>query len=217
MNTTHLCYKAYYVRDRLGYIRPIIVKEYVVPGLKYDLLLVKGLNRAGYAVNHNPDPEQSGVYALINNKIDNSKSFPFISEHSNLFYLKLEQMSAKQFEKQWGYELWHRRLAHASNRNIRETIKCVHGLESLKKMTFETHTKCPSCMIGKATLEDFPKAKHPINKPLYQIHMDSFSCEETGFSRKFTTFFRKMPKLSAKTARAFAGPAEAFIIPPRCL
>ena len=30
-------------------------------------------------------------------------------------------------------------------------------------------------MIGKATLEDFPKAKRPINKPLYQIHMDSFS------------------------------------------
>ena len=32
-----------------------------------------------------------------------------------------------------------------------------------------------SCMIGKATLEDFPKAKHPINKPLYQIHVDSLS------------------------------------------
>ena len=30
-------------------------------------------------------------------------------------------------------------------------------------------------MIGKATLEDFPKAKRPINKPLYQINMDSFS------------------------------------------
>ena len=30
-------------------------------------------------------------------------------------------------------------------------------------------------MIGKATLEDFPKAKRPINKPLYQVHMDSFS------------------------------------------
>ena len=45
----------------------------------------------------------------------------------------------------------------------------AHGLELLKKMTFETHTKCPSCMIGKATLEDFPKAKHPINKPLYQM------------------------------------------------
>ena len=54
-----------------------------MPGLKYDLLSVKGLNQAGYAVSHHPDPEQSGVYAVINNKIDKSKSFPFISEHSN--------------------------------------------------------------------------------------------------------------------------------------
>ncbi len=30
-------------------------------------------------------------------------------------------------------------------------------------------------MIGKAKLEDFPKAKHQINKPLYHVHMDSFS------------------------------------------
>ena len=30
-------------------------------------------------------------------------------------------------------------------------------------------------MIGKATLEDFQKAKRSINKPLYQVHMDSFS------------------------------------------
>ena len=133
----------------------------MVPGLKYDLLSVKGLNRAGYAVSHHPDPGQSGVYAVINNKIDNSKSFPFIREHSNLFYLKLEQMCAKQFEKQSGYELWHRRLGHVSNLTIQETIKCAIGLESLKKMTFETHVKCPSCMIGKATLEDFLKAKRP--------------------------------------------------------
>ena len=87
MRTTHLCHKTYFVRDRLGEIRPIIVKAHVVPGLKYDLLLVKGLNRAGYAVSHHPDPEQSGVHAVINNKNDKSKSFPFISEHSNLFYL----------------------------------------------------------------------------------------------------------------------------------
>ena len=70
------------------------------PGLKYDLLSVKGLNQAGYAFSHHPDPEPSGVYAVINNKIDKSKSFAFISEHSNLFYLKLEQMSARKFEKQ---------------------------------------------------------------------------------------------------------------------
>ncbi len=33
-------------------------------------------------------------------------------------------------------------------------------------------------MIGKATLEDFPKAKRPINKPLYPVHMDSFSSSD---------------------------------------
>jgi hypothetical protein len=115
--------------------------------LKHDFLSVKGLNTAEYSVHHHPDPEQSGVYAVVSNKINKSKSFPFMSEHSRLFYPKLEQMSARQFEKQSGYELWHRRLAHESNKTIRDTIKCATGLESLKKMTFKTRTKCPSFMI----------------------------------------------------------------------
>ena len=130
MSTTHLCLKTYYVRDRLGEIRPIAVKAYVDPGLKYDLLSVKGLDKCGYAVYHQPDPEESGVYAVINKKMDKAKSFPFMSEHSSessLFYLKLEQVSAKHFEKQLGYELWHQRLGHASFQNIRGTIKCVNG------------------------------------------------------------------------------------------
>ncbi len=98
----------YYVRDRLGEIRPFVVKAYVVPGLKYDLLSVKGRNQAGYRVIRDEDEEESAVFAVINKKIDKAKSFPFMSEHSNLFSLKLEQMSATQFEKQSGYELWHR-------------------------------------------------------------------------------------------------------------
>ncbi len=84
-------------------------------------------------------------------------------------------VSTRQFEKQSGYDLWHWRLAHASNQTIWDTIKCAIGLESLKKMTFERHTKCLSWMIGKATLEDYPKAKRLINNPPYQVQMDSFS------------------------------------------
>ena len=94
-----------------------------------------------------------------------------MSEHSNLFNLKFEQMSARQFEKIAGYELWHRRLAYASNRSILDTIKCAIELEALKRMAFETHVKYPSCIIVKATLEEFPKAKRPINKPLYQKYI----------------------------------------------
>ncbi len=89
MSTTHLCLKTYYVRDQFGEIRPILVKAYVVPGLKYDLLSVKGLNKWGDAVFHHPDPEdsESGVYAVINKQTDKAKSLSFMSEHSSLFYL----------------------------------------------------------------------------------------------------------------------------------
>jgi hypothetical protein len=44
------------------------------------------------------------LLSVINKKIDKAKSFPFMSEHSNFIFLKLEQMSATQFEKQSGYE-----------------------------------------------------------------------------------------------------------------
>ncbi len=40
-----------------------------------------------------------------------------MSEHSGPFYLKIEQMNAKQFEKQSDYELWHRRINLLYNRN----------------------------------------------------------------------------------------------------
>ncbi len=50
MSTTHQDLKTYCIRDRLGKIRPIVVQAYVVPGLKHDLLSVKGLNQSGYRV-----------------------------------------------------------------------------------------------------------------------------------------------------------------------
>ena len=41
-------------------------------------------------------------------------------------------------------------------------------------------------MIGKAILEDLPKAKKVITKPLYQIHMDLFSSsvQSIGYLRE---------------------------------
>ncbi len=96
MSTTHRCLKTYYVRDYLGENRPIVVKAYVVPGLKHDLLSVKGQNQSGYRVIHDEDEEESGVFAVINKKIDKAESFPFMSEHSKQILLKLEQMSATQ-------------------------------------------------------------------------------------------------------------------------
>ena len=150
--TTPLTLKKCYIRDRLGKIWPIIVKAYVLLGLNYDLLSVKGLNKYGYRVIHDSDPEESGVYAIINMKMDKSnlKSFLFtMSEHSICFNLNLEQMWARQFEKRFKFEFWYWRLGRASIRNIRDTIIWANDLEYLKNMTFETHVMYTSCMIGK--------------------------------------------------------------------
>ena len=163
-----LCSKTYFAIDRIGELRPITVKAYIVPGLRYDLLSVKGLNRAGYRVIHDEDGHESGIYAVINKKIDHSKSFAFMSEHSNLFYLKIEQTNAQQFEKQTGYNLWHRRMGHSTNHAIRASIKCTTGMESLIGVNYESHVQCPSCMLGKATLEDYPGARARKVPPLYQ-------------------------------------------------
>jgi hypothetical protein len=88
MLTSHVCLKTYFVRDRTGELRPITTKTYIVKGLKRDLLSGKALNRAGYRIILDEDPEESGVYAVNDGKICKSKSFAFMSEHSSLYYLK---------------------------------------------------------------------------------------------------------------------------------
>ena len=175
MVTTHEAMKTYYLRTRTGEIRGVTTKTYITPGLRHDLLSVKALNRQGYCVIQHPDHEESGIYPIIEGKIDKSKSFAFMSEHSNLFCLKPEMLTQQQFDKMSGYEKWHRRLAHVSNRDIQQSIKHTTGLEELINKTYEQHTKCGACMIGKSTLEDYPALKVRADKPLKQINVDSFS------------------------------------------
>jgi hypothetical protein len=103
MLTTHACLKTYFVRDRTGELRPLTTKTYIVKNLKYDLLSGKALNKAGYRVIYDEDPEESGVYAVLDGKICKSRSFPFLSEHSNLFHLKTEPLTVQQFGKMSGY------------------------------------------------------------------------------------------------------------------
>ena len=135
MELTHKRMNTYYVRTQTGKIRPITTKAFICPRLGTDLLSVKGLNFQGYSVVHHPDPDESGIFPLINGKTNKSQSIAFMSEHSILFYLKAELMSAQQFGKSSGYEKWHRRLGHTSNREIQETLKHVIGLEELSQTT----------------------------------------------------------------------------------
>ena len=129
MVTTHECMKTYYFRTRTGEFRSVTTRAFVTPGLRHDLLSVKGLNH--------PDPEESGIYPVFNGQIDKSKSFAFMSEHSNLFCLKPEMLTLQQFDKMSGYEKWHRRLGHVANRDIQASIKYTTGMEELLNKTYE--------------------------------------------------------------------------------
>jgi hypothetical protein len=180
MVTTHEAMKTFYFRTRTGEFRGITTKTFITPGLRHDLLSVKALNRQGYCVIQHPDPDESGIYPVINGQIDKSKSFAFMSEHSNLFCLKPEMLTQQQFDKMSGFEKWHRRLGHVSNRDIQLSIKYTTGLEELLNKTFEQHTKCAACMIGKSTLENYPARKVRASKPLKQINVDSFSSSVTS-------------------------------------
>ena len=88
-------------------------------------------------------------------------------------------LTQQQFDKMSGYEKWHRRLAHVSNRDIQQSIKHTTGLEELINKTYEQHTKCGACMIGKSTLKDYPALKVRADNPLKQINVDSFSSSVT--------------------------------------
>ncbi len=88
MVTTHQAMKTFYFRTRTGEFRGITTKTFITPGLRHDLLSVKSLNRQGYCVIQHPDPDESGIYPVINGQIDKLKSFTFMNEHSNLFCLK---------------------------------------------------------------------------------------------------------------------------------
>jgi hypothetical protein len=88
-----VCLTTYYVRDRTGELRPITTKTYIVNNLKHDLLSGKALNKAGYRIILDKDPEELGVFAVKYGKTCKSRSFLFMSDskHSIFSFLKQNQ------------------------------------------------------------------------------------------------------------------------------
>jgi hypothetical protein len=96
MTTTHVCFKTYYARDWTGELRPITTKTYIVKNLKHDLLSGKMLNKAGYRIILDEDPEEYGMFAVNEGKICKSKSFPSLAT-------LLHQDKADLFSAIWKY------------------------------------------------------------------------------------------------------------------
>ena len=102
-------------------------------------------------------------------------SIEFIGEPTDLFYLQTEDIDWTTYNELTGYGLWHRRLGHVQHRKIEQTILHASELEGLVGKKFKRDHECPSCMLGKSTLEDYPGLMEPAQHPLERVHMDLYS------------------------------------------
>jgi hypothetical protein len=67
-----------------------------------------------------------------------------------------------------------------SFRNIEQTIQHSVGLEGLIEKKYPKDHRCPSCMIGKSALENYPGSKEPDPRPMALVHMDVYSSLATS-------------------------------------
>jgi hypothetical protein len=181
MTATHSCIKTYFVRNRVGEMVTITTPAIFVRGLPQDLLSGKSVNQSKVRIILDEDSEVSGLYPLDESReIRYQDSIPFISEPTDLFYLQTEKMEWTTFERMTGFDLWHRRLGHTPNRFIRLSIDHNIGLEKLRNKKFSEHQKCPSCMIGKSQLNDYPASIERADLPLKKVNFDIFSSSVTS-------------------------------------
>ena len=181
MKSTHTCIKTYFVRNRMGEVVTITIPALFVKGLPQDLLGGKSVNHENIRVILDADPDICGLYPLDKNHEQHYQdSIEFIGEPTDLFYLQTEEMDWTTYDALTGYDLWHRRLGHVPHRNIQQTIPHAIGLESLIGKSIKKDHKCPSCMIGKSTLENYPGPLEPAEHPLGRVHMDLYSSSITS-------------------------------------
>ena len=70
-------------------------------------------------------------------------------------------------------------LGHTPHQSIKDTIIHSIGLEDLNGKRFQPEEKCPSCMLGKSTLENYPDSIEPAIRPLMRVNMDMYSSSIT--------------------------------------
>ena len=136
MVTTHVCLKTNYFRSRTGECRAVTTLSQVCGQTFYQSSYLTSKVIVS-SITLTPRNQSQ----LIEGKMDKSKSFAFMSEHSNRFCLKPEMLTTQQLDKMSGFEKWHRRLGHVSIRDIQQSIPYTKGLEELTNRTYMSSTQ----------------------------------------------------------------------------
>ena len=110
MRSTHTCMKTYFMKNRSGETVSITTPALYAKSIHQDLLSGKACNRIGIRIILDEDPDITGLYPLDKDKQQHiEESIPFISEPTDLFLLKVEEMDWRKFHETNGFGLWHRR------------------------------------------------------------------------------------------------------------
>ena len=98
MKATHTCMKTYFVKNRTGEIVTITTPALYVKNIHQDLLSGKACNRAQIRIILDLDPDIAGLYPLDEEKQQHiEESIAFISEPTDLYLLKIEEMDWRKF------------------------------------------------------------------------------------------------------------------------
>jgi hypothetical protein len=144
MQSTHICTKTYFIRNRMEKVITITVPALFVNGLPQDPLGEKSVNLANVRVILESDPDICVFYAFDKNHEQHyQNSIEFIAEPTDLFNLQIKDMNWTTFDSLTGYDLWHRRLGQVSNSNIEQTIQHSIGLENLIGKACKQDQECP--------------------------------------------------------------------------
>ncbi len=132
MKATHVCMKTYFLQTREGEVVSLTVPANYVTSANQDLLRGKACNKIGVRKILDEDPDISGLYPLDKEKQQHvEESITFISEHTDLYLLKIEEMDWRKFHQQYGCGLWHWRLMNCMDQIIKQTILYSKGLGKL--------------------------------------------------------------------------------------
>ena len=108
MRSTHSCMKTYFIKNRSGETTSITTPALYVKSVNQDLLSGKACNKIGIRIILDADPDIAGLYPLDkDNKPRLDDSIPFISEPTDLFSLKIEELDWRKFHEMNGFGLWH--------------------------------------------------------------------------------------------------------------
>ena len=179
IKASHVGRKTYYAVDVTGSIRPITTKAYYVPDLEQDLLSGRSLIKAKFRITMDADESISGIFPVVDGEIDPATRFPF-ADSKGLFYIETVPISETKYKTMSGYDLWHKRLSHVPRQAIKDTIPHSKGLQDLEGLRMNREMDCGSCMVGKATLQPYPKSKPHAKRPLERVYIDIMSSSTTS-------------------------------------